>query len=78
MTTRPLYEIAREIRADWKTPYFGAEPYIIAMSMLRSVDDSDGMDSGKSIVNYFLANAGTWRGEVARRIKSELKTMVKS
>lgn len=75
---RPLYEIAREIRADWKSPYFGAVPYLDAMSGMGSINDNYGYDSGKSIVNYFLANAGTWRGEVARRIKSELKTMVKS
>ena len=75
---RPLYEIAREIRADWKNVYFGAVPYLDAMSGMGSINDNYGYDSGKSIVNYFLANAGTWRGEVARRIKSELKTMIKS
>jgi hypothetical protein len=31
------------------------------------------MDSAKSIVLYFLANANTWRGEKARAIKVELK-----
>jgi hypothetical protein len=43
--------------------------------MLNSIDDKYGYDSARSIVNYFLANAGTWRGEVARRIKKELKGM---
>lgn len=75
---RPLYEIAREIRADWKTPYFGAIPYLDAMSGMGSINDNYYFDSGRSVVNYFLANAGTWRGEVARRVKAELKTMVKS
>jgi hypothetical protein len=74
---RPLYTIAREIRADWKkvSPY--AAPYLQAMSCLNSVDDNYILDSGRSIVSYFLANAGSWRGETAKRIKAELKAMVK-
>ena len=74
---RPLYTIAREIRKDWKnvSPY--AAPYLQAMSYLNSVDDNYIMDSGRSIVSYFLANAGSWRGETAKRIKAELKAMVK-
>jgi hypothetical protein len=74
---RPLYTIAREIRADWKkvSPY--AAPYLQAMSCLNSVDDNYILDSGRSIVSYFLANAGSWRGETAKRIKAELKAMLK-
>ena len=74
---RPLYTIAREIRKDWKkvSPY--AAPYLQAMSCLNSVDDNYILDSGRSIVSYFLANAGSWRGETAKRIKAELKEMVK-
>lgn len=74
---RPLFTIAREIRKDWKnvSPY--AAPYLQAMSCLNSVDDRYIMDSGRSIVSYFLANAGSWRGETAKRIKAELKAMVK-
>ena len=74
---RPLYTIAREIRKDWKnvSPY--AAPYLQAMSCLNSVDDNYILDSGRSIVSYFLANAGSWRGETAKKIKAELKAMVK-
>ena len=75
--TRPLYEVAEEIRKDWKRIYFGAKPYLDAMSCLESINDNYGWDSGKSIVLYFLANASSWRGEVARRIKKELNAMVK-
>lgn len=46
------------------------------MSDLSSIDDNYMFDSAKSIVLYFLANAQSWRGEVARRIKAELKAMV--
>jgi hypothetical protein len=77
-TTRPLHEIAREIRKDWGAKvYFGAKPYLDAMASLDSVDDNYGWDSGKTIVLYFLGNASTWRGETAKRIKAELKAMAK-
>jgi hypothetical protein len=73
---RPLSTIAREIRSTWPKVYFGAVPYLQAMAQLGSVDDKYGLDDARSIVNYFLANAGTWRGDDARRIKAELKAMV--
>lgn len=74
---RPLSTIAQEIRKDWKKPYFGAVPYLNAMSTMNKITDNYYFDSGKSIVLYFLANAGTWRGDVAKRIKVELKAMSK-
>ena len=74
---RPLFDIAREIRKDWKNVSCYAAPYLNAMSCLNSVNDNYIMDSGRSIVSYFLANAGSWRGETAKRIKAELKAMVK-
>jgi hypothetical protein len=74
---RALSVIAREIRMDWITlsPY--AKPYLDAMSTLVSVKDNYYADSGSSVVAYFLANAGGWRGDTARRIKAELKLMLK-
>ena len=72
---RTLHEIAREIRADWKKVNFAAKPYLDAMASLGSVADSYGYDTGRTIVLYFLANAGGWRGETAKRIKSELRDM---
>ena len=74
---RPLYTIAREIRDDWKKVSPCAALYLSAMSCLASVNDNYGYDSGRSIVSYFLANAGTWRGETAKRVKAELKAMIK-
>lgn len=74
---RSIFEIAAEIRKDWKKPYFGAVPYIDAMFSLDKITDNYGADTGKYVVLYFLANATTWRGEVARRIKAELKAMAK-
>lgn len=74
---RDLSEIARDIRGDWKNVYFGAVPYLEAMSELRSIKDSYYYDSADSVVRYFLANASTWRGDTARAVKAELKGMVK-
>lgn len=74
---RPLHVIAAEIRANWLKPYFGAVPYLEAMTTMGSINDDYGLDPGKEIVLYFLSNAQTWRGDAARRIKAELKAMVK-
>jgi len=75
---RPLSEIASEIRRDWGSKvFFGAKPYLDAMGDLNDVTDKYGLDSAKSIVNYFLANASTWRGDKAKEIKAELKKIVR-
>jgi hypothetical protein len=72
---RSLSAIAREIRKTWPKVYFGAVPYLDAMSTLNSINDDYICDSGKSVVLYFLSNATTWRGDDARRIKAELKKL---
>lgn len=75
--TRALSTIATEIRKDWKKVYFGAVPYLDAMAQLTHITDNYYADSAESVVLYFLANATTWRGETARRIKAELKSLAK-
>ena len=77
MKTRKLYEIAAEIKKDWKNVYFGAKPYLEAMLTLALMTDKYYLDSARSIVAYFLSNATTWKGEVARRVKKELNLMLK-
>ncbi len=78
---RPLYEIAKEIRKDWgaKTSEH-AKPYIREMAQFDKITEKgvsgDIADDASGIVNYFLCNAPTWRGEVAKRIKAELKAML--
>ena len=72
-----LSEIAVEVRRDWVKPYFGAVPYIQAMATLDNISQNYGLDSGKSIVAYFLSNATTWRGETARLVKAELNKRLK-
>jgi len=76
VATRPLYEIAAEITADWKPVWFGAVPYVEAMGCLTSLDQMYGMESGRIIVSYFLSNAKLWRGDVAKRVKRELRALL--
>lgn len=70
---RKIYEIAQEIQQDWEKVNYAAWPYLEAMLTLSSIEDNYYLDSGKSVVLYFLSNAGSWRGETARRVKKELK-----
>lgn len=69
--------IAADIRRTWPKVNFGAVPYLEAMESLDKITDRYYLDSADSIVRYFLSNATTWRGPDARRIKAELKDMVK-
>lgn len=76
---RTFAEIAREIKQTWKNVYFGAVPYLNALLEINSCNKHAKYwhDTAEEIVPYFLANAQTWRGEDARRIKAELKSMIK-
>ena len=76
MENRTLSTIAQEISSDWEKVNFAAVPYLQAMATMESPQDNFGYDSGQSVVLYFLSNATTWRGDVARRIKKELKAMI--
>lgn len=75
---RTIREIAIDIRQHWPNVYYGAEPYLYAMSYLHTINDKYGYDSARSILEYFLANANTFRGEDARRLKAEIKSLLKS
>lgn len=74
---RPIHVIASEIIRDWRPVNYAARPYLDAMCCLASINDPYGADSGVSVVSYFLSNASSWRGEVARRVKAELKQLIK-
>jgi len=78
---RPIRDIAGEIALDWckdgvSKVNYAAQPYLDAMFHLTSTDDDYGLDSGRSVVAYFLSNAGTYRGETARKVKAELNEML--
>ena len=79
---RKLSKTLIERKESWKTEPYQlslerlAVPYLQAMATMESPQDNFGYDSGQSVVLYFLSNATTWRGDVARRIKKELKAMI--
>ena len=75
---RPLSQIAQDISEDWEKPNYAAAPYLEAMLDLDGMNDSYGQDSARSVVLYFLTNAGRWRGPKAKAIKAELKGMLKT
>lgn len=79
--TRPISEIALEIQADWSKKKSGvspfAKPYLTAMLRLTNVSDRYLFDDGRTIISYFLSNAGSWRGDKAKQIKAELRELIK-
>lgn len=70
---RTVAEIGEEIRRTWRNPYFGAVPYIGALCAIETLDAPYGYDDPRGIVRYFLANASTFRGPDAKRLRAELK-----
>ena len=77
METRPIYQIAQDIKDAWKNPSPYALAYLNPMLTLNSIEDNYFFDDAKSIILYFLANAQGFRGEKARELKKELKDLLK-
>ena len=75
---RTFQQIAKDIKSTWLNVYFGAVPYLDAMLELDTSDPNESYlyDSASDIARYFLANAQTFRGEDARRLKTELKSLI--
>ena len=76
-----ISDIAKLIIKDWRSQgkgiNYAAKPYVEAMLSINSIDDKFGYDSGVSIVRYFLCNANSWKGPVAREVKKKLNAMCK-
>ena len=72
LTKLSIREIAVVIKRDWKNVNFAAKPYLDAMFSLNSINDNYIADTGRSVVLYFLCNASSWKGEVAKAVKKEL------
>jgi len=77
MTRKNIREIALDISKDWTNISPTAKPYLDAMLQMDRMNDGYYLDSGRSIIAYFLSNATTWRGEKAREIKKELNKLIK-
>ena len=75
---RTFQQIARDIKSTWMNVYFGAVPYLGALLTLDTTDPEAlyGIETAGDITRYFLANAQTFRGADARRLKEELKTLI--
>lgn len=75
---RTFQQIAKDIKSTWLNVYFGAVPYLEAMLELDTTDPNAPyiFETARDIVIYFLANAQTFRGADAKRLKAELKSMI--
>lgn len=75
---RTFQQIARDIKSTWMNVYFGAVPYLEALLTLDTTDPEAlyGIETAGHITRYFLANAQTFRGADAKRLKAELKSML--
>lgn len=74
--SRSLRAIALDIEKAWPKVNYAARPYLDAMLEMGDINEPYGLDSGKSVVRYFLANANSFRGEEARAIKAELRSQL--
>lgn len=76
---RTFSAIAQDIKQSWINVYFGAVPYLEALLTIHSSDPNTQymFDTAGDIARYFLANAQTFRGENAKKLKTELKQLVK-
>jgi len=74
---RTLREIALEIASDWKViNHAGARDALECMKTMGAITERFVADpNGYPVVTAFLGGAVGWRGEVARRVKKELRQM---
>lgn len=75
---RTFRQIARDIKSTWLNVYFGAVPYLEALLTLDTTDPNAMYyhDRAEDIALYFLANASTFRGNDAKKLKEELKKLI--
>jgi hypothetical protein len=75
---RELRVIAREIASDWtQISNGGAREALKNMATMGDITKPFFADpNGYSVVGAFLGHSIGWRGEVARRVKTELRQMM--
>lgn len=86
MPKRTVSDIAREIFSLWRPVDPGARPYLEAMLSMDyssfihpdspTTERMYGAEPARDVVERFLSNASTFRGEDARRVKLELRQLV--
>jgi hypothetical protein len=76
-TQRTLREVVSEIEADWlvinNQAARQALNYMKTMGAIKAPFVAD--PNGYAVVGSFLAHAIGWKGQVARRVKRELRMM---
>lgn len=74
---RSLREISLEIKNNWIViNNLAARKAVEDMSQIEDVSKPYGTDpSGYGVIGSFLTHASGWKGEVAKRIKEELRAM---
>jgi len=70
---RPIHAIAQDIKKNWSNVNYAAKPYLDAMFSLSNKTDDYGHNTAESVILYFLSNASSYRGDVAKLHKAELK-----
>lgn len=71
------WEFGNEIKINWEFPSGYAIPYIDALCRLGDWNSHYVHEHAFGIAARFLVNASTWKGDVAKRVKSELKKILK-
>ena len=77
MQNLKINQIAALIQQNWTPVNYAAAPYLEAMFELADIDDPYFCDNGRGNVARFVCNAGSWRGDVAREVKAELRRRLK-
>jgi hypothetical protein len=78
LPNKEIREIASIISNDWKNVQYTAIGYLQGMFTLVNITDNYYNDSGSGTVAYFLSNATSWKGDVARLVKKELNKRLKN
>jgi hypothetical protein len=75
---RPLFEIAKEISADWPGPTPQAKAYLKGLYYLLGMDDHAADLDASTAVRMFLLYSKIWIGPTSDRIKAELQALRKA
>lgn len=69
---RPLHEIAKDIRKNWKWIYGDAERMVEYMSHLNTIEDSYNDCDANYIISRFMDTSLSWSTETSCELKYEL------
>lgn len=74
-----LSQISDLISNSWNNMPEKAYCYVEAMSQIESLEDKYGdYETGLEIVSYFLTNAKTWQGNIAKNVKQHLNNLIRN